>query len=74
MVTDFKSLLPVIDISPLLAKCDDFDMAEDAGVVEVVGKLDRACRDVGFFYVVTNFRNLSFFFRGFIIKMSDYGW
>jgi len=49
-------------------------MAEDAGVVEVVGKLDRACRDVGFFYVVTNFRNLSFFFRGFIIKMSDYGW
>ncbi|KAG7633827.1 Oxoglutarate/iron-dependent dioxygenase, partial [Arabidopsis suecica] len=52
MVTDFKSLLPVIDISPLLAKCDDFDMAEDAGVVEVVGKLDRACRDVGFFYVI----------------------
>ncbi|VVB03895.1 unnamed protein product [Arabis nemorensis] len=59
MATDFKSLLPVIgiqhkyhshnqNISPLLVKCDDFDMMEDAGVAEVVRKLDRACRDVGF--------------------------
>ncbi|KAL1195058.1 putative 2-oxoglutarate-dependent dioxygenase [Cardamine amara subsp. amara] len=52
MTTDFKSQLPIIDISPLLVKCDDSDMAEDAGVAEVVGKLDRACRDVGFFYVI----------------------
>ncbi|KFK33444.1 hypothetical protein AALP_AA5G014900, partial [Arabis alpina] len=52
MATDFKSLLPIIDISPLLAKCDDSHMMEDAGVAEVVGKLDRACRDVGFFYVI----------------------
>ncbi|ESQ45576.1 hypothetical protein EUTSA_v10010531mg [Eutrema salsugineum] len=52
MATDFKSLLPVIDISPLLAKCDDSDMMEDVGVAEVVGKIDRACRDVGFFYVI----------------------
>ncbi|XP_010515383.1 PREDICTED: probable 2-oxoglutarate-dependent dioxygenase At3g49630 isoform X3 [Camelina sativa] len=50
MATDFKSL-PVIDISPLLLKCDDPDMAEDAGVTEVVRQLDRACRDAGFFYV-----------------------
>ncbi|KFK33446.1 hypothetical protein AALP_AA5G015100 [Arabis alpina] len=52
MATNFISLLPIIDISPLLVKCDDFDMLEDAGVVEVVRKLDRACRDVGFFYVI----------------------
>ncbi|VVB04224.1 unnamed protein product [Arabis nemorensis] len=52
MATNFKSLLPIIDVSPLLLKCDDFDMMEDAGVAEVVGKLDRACRDVGFFYVI----------------------
>ncbi|KAJ4890287.1 putative 2-oxoglutarate-dependent dioxygenase [Raphanus sativus] len=52
MATNFKSHLPIIDISPLLVKCDDSDMMEDAGVAEVVGKLDRACRDVGFFYVV----------------------
>ncbi|XP_010503690.1 PREDICTED: probable 2-oxoglutarate-dependent dioxygenase At3g49630 isoform X2 [Camelina sativa] len=51
MATDFKSL-PVIDISPLLLKCDDPDMAEDAGVAEVVQQLDRACRDAGFFYVI----------------------
>ncbi|CAH2064621.1 unnamed protein product [Thlaspi arvense] len=35
-----------------IVKCDDPDMMEDAGVAEVVRKLDRACRDVGFFYVV----------------------
>ncbi|CAA7055973.1 unnamed protein product [Microthlaspi erraticum] len=52
MATDFKSLLPVIDISPLLVKCDDSHMMEDAAVAEVVEKLDRACRDVGFFYLI----------------------
>ncbi|KAJ4910497.1 putative 2-oxoglutarate-dependent dioxygenase [Raphanus sativus] len=51
MDTDSKSLLPIIDISPLLVKCDDPSMNEDAGVAEVVRRLDRACRDVGFFYV-----------------------
>ncbi|KAF3575059.1 hypothetical protein F2Q69_00061452 [Brassica cretica] len=51
MATDFKSL-PVIDISPLLLKCDDPDMAEDPGVIQVVKQLDRACRDAGFFYVI----------------------
>ncbi|KAG5415021.1 hypothetical protein IGI04_002588 [Brassica rapa subsp. trilocularis] len=51
MATDSNSRLPIIDISPLLVKCDDPNMKEDTGVVEVVRKLDRACRDVGFFYV-----------------------
>ncbi|KAJ0230427.1 2-oxoglutarate-dependent dioxygenase [Hirschfeldia incana] len=51
MDTYSKSLLPIIDISPLLVKCDDPSMKGDAGVAEVVRKLDRACRDVGFFYV-----------------------
>ncbi|CAA0385437.1 unnamed protein product [Arabidopsis thaliana] len=51
MATDFKSL-PVIDISRLLLKCDDPDMAEDVGVAEVVQQLDKACRDAGFFYVI----------------------
>lgn len=45
----------------MLVKCDDSDMMEDAGVAEVVGKLDRACRDVGFFYVVTNIEFIFFF-------------
>ncbi|XP_021714361.1 probable 2-oxoglutarate-dependent dioxygenase At3g50210 isoform X1 [Chenopodium quinoa] len=50
MATDFKSI-PVIDVSPLLAKSDDANMAEDAGVCEVVKQLDKACREAGFFYV-----------------------
>ena len=41
-----------VDISPLLAKCDDPKMAEDPGVCEVVKQLDRACTEAGFFYVV----------------------
>ncbi|KAG2329509.1 hypothetical protein Bca52824_000689 [Brassica carinata] len=52
MATNFKSHLPIIDIGPLLVKCDDSDMMDDTGVAEVVRKLDRACRDVGFFYVI----------------------
>ncbi|KAF3972758.1 hypothetical protein CMV_003765 [Castanea mollissima] len=50
MATDFKSI-PIIDISALLAKCDDPKMAEDPGVSEVVRQLDQACREAGFFYV-----------------------
>ncbi|KAL6966028.1 hypothetical protein U1Q18_045504 [Sarracenia purpurea var. burkii] len=50
MATIFKSI-PIIDISPLLAKCGDPNMAEDQGVAEVVRQLDRACREAGFFYV-----------------------
>ncbi|XP_062077477.1 probable 2-oxoglutarate-dependent dioxygenase At3g50210 [Humulus lupulus] len=50
MATDFKSI-PIIDVSALLAKCDDPKMGEDAGVMEVVKQLDRACTEAGFFYV-----------------------
>ncbi|XP_047149039.1 probable 2-oxoglutarate-dependent dioxygenase At3g50210 [Vigna umbellata] len=50
MATNFSSI-PVIDISPLLAKADDPKMAEDPGVLEVVRQLDKACTEAGFFYV-----------------------
>ncbi|CAA0840987.1 Probable 2-oxoglutarate-dependent dioxygenase [Striga hermonthica] len=50
MATDFKSI-PLIDISPLVEKCDDPNMGQDEMVAEVVGQLDRACREAGFFYV-----------------------
>ncbi|GAB2231728.1 hypothetical protein Droror1_Dr00010740 [Drosera rotundifolia] len=51
MATDFKSI-PVIDISPLLAKSGDPGMAEDPpGMCEVVRELGQACREAGFFYV-----------------------
>lgn len=50
MATDFSSI-PLIDISPLLAKADDPKMAEDPGVLEVVRQLDKACTEAGFFYV-----------------------
>lgn len=39
------------DISPLLAKCDDPNMAQDEGITGVVRQLDQACREAGFFYV-----------------------
>ncbi|XP_021714630.1 probable 2-oxoglutarate-dependent dioxygenase At3g50210 [Chenopodium quinoa] len=42
---------PIIDISPLVAKADDANMAQDAGVCEVVKQLDKACREHGLFYV-----------------------
>lgn len=48
------------DISPLVAKCDDPNVAQDKDVAEVVRLLDQACREAGFFYVVFN-ANLSFF-------------
>ncbi|KAL0332199.1 UNVERIFIED_CONTAM: putative 2-oxoglutarate-dependent dioxygenase [Sesamum calycinum] len=50
MATDFKSI-PLIDISPLVEKWDDPNLAKDEGVAEVVRQLDRACREAGFFYV-----------------------
>ncbi|KAL0377684.1 UNVERIFIED_CONTAM: putative 2-oxoglutarate-dependent dioxygenase [Sesamum radiatum] len=50
MATDFKSI-PLIDISPLVEKWDDPNLAQDEGVAEVVRQLDRACREAGFFYV-----------------------
>ncbi|XP_010270746.1 PREDICTED: probable 2-oxoglutarate-dependent dioxygenase At3g49630 isoform X2 [Nelumbo nucifera] len=50
MASDFKAI-PIIDVSPLLAKCNDPNMAEDLGVSEVVKQLDRACKEAGFFYV-----------------------
>ncbi|KAE8673987.1 putative 2-oxoglutarate-dependent dioxygenase [Hibiscus syriacus] len=49
MATDFKSI-PIIDIAPLLAKCDDPKMAQDPGVCEVVKQLEKACREAGFIY------------------------
>ncbi|XP_023763150.1 probable 2-oxoglutarate-dependent dioxygenase At3g50210 isoform X2 [Lactuca sativa] len=50
MSTDFQSI-PLIDISPLVAKCDDPNVAQDKDVAEVVRLLDQACREAGFFYV-----------------------
>ncbi|XLR07063.1 hypothetical protein HN51_061943 [Arachis hypogaea] len=50
MATDFSSI-PLIDVSALLAKCDDPKMGEDPGVLEVVRQLDKACTEAGFFYL-----------------------
>ncbi|KAI9088974.1 hypothetical protein K1719_029253 [Acacia pycnantha] len=50
MATDF-SCIPIIDISALIAKSDDPNIAEDPAVCEVVRQLDQACREAGFFYV-----------------------
>ncbi|CAK8562449.1 unnamed protein product [Lathyrus sativus] len=50
MALDF-SYIPIIDISPLLAKSDDPKMAQDPGVLDVVAQLDKACTQAGFFYV-----------------------
>ncbi|PIA56577.1 hypothetical protein AQUCO_00700727v1 [Aquilegia coerulea] len=50
MASDFKSI-PVIDISGLLVKCNDPNMAKDEGVCHVVKQLDKACKEAGFFYV-----------------------
>ncbi|KMZ72204.1 2-oxoglutarate (2OG) and Fe(II)-dependent oxygenase superfamilyprotein [Zostera marina] len=51
MTTDDLMTIPVIDIAPLLAKCDDPNIADDKDLLEVVAVLDQACREVGFFYV-----------------------
>ncbi|XP_021714634.1 probable 2-oxoglutarate-dependent dioxygenase At3g50210, partial [Chenopodium quinoa] len=39
------------DISSLVAKADDANMAQDAGVREAVRQLDKACREHGLFYL-----------------------
>uniref|UniRef100_A0A7N0VJW1 Non-haem dioxygenase N-terminal domain-containing protein n=1 Tax=Kalanchoe fedtschenkoi TaxID=63787 RepID=A0A7N0VJW1_KALFE len=49
MATDFK-FIPVIDVTALVAKCDDPGAAGDAGFCDVVKQLDKACREAGFFY------------------------
>ncbi|XP_028764127.1 probable 2-oxoglutarate-dependent dioxygenase At3g50210 isoform X2 [Neltuma alba] len=46
MATDFSSI-PIIDISALIAKSDDPNIAEDPAVSEVVRQLDQACREKG---------------------------
>ncbi|PIN01119.1 Iron/ascorbate family oxidoreductase [Handroanthus impetiginosus] len=50
MATNFQSI-PLIDISPLVEKWNDPNMAQDEGVAEVVQQLAQACREAGFFYV-----------------------
>uniref|UniRef100_A0A0D9XBI0 Fe2OG dioxygenase domain-containing protein n=1 Tax=Leersia perrieri TaxID=77586 RepID=A0A0D9XBI0_9ORYZ len=50
MGSDFKSI-PLIDISPLVEKIDDPNMANDKDLLQVVRMLDDACREAGFFYV-----------------------
>jgi isopenicillin N synthase-like dioxygenase len=41
------------DIGPLVEKIDDPSMANDADLMEVVRMLDDACKEAGFFYVVS---------------------
>ena len=43
----------LLDIAPLVEKIDDPDMVNDKDLQEVVRMLDEACKDVGFFYVVS---------------------
>uniref|UniRef100_A0A0E0QNH9 Fe2OG dioxygenase domain-containing protein n=1 Tax=Oryza rufipogon TaxID=4529 RepID=A0A0E0QNH9_ORYRU len=50
MASDFKAI-PLIDISPLVEKIDDPNMANDKDLLQVVRLLDDACREAGFFYV-----------------------
>ncbi|KAJ4792542.1 2-oxoglutarate (2OG) and Fe(II)-dependent oxygenase superfamily protein [Rhynchospora pubera] len=50
MGSDFKTI-PIIDISPLVAKIDDPKLAASNDVMEVVRQLDEACKEAGFFYV-----------------------
>ncbi|KAI4381640.1 hypothetical protein MLD38_007697 [Melastoma candidum] len=45
---------PSVDVSQLLAKCDDLKMGEDPAVAQVVRSLDQACWEAGFFYVYWN--------------------
>ncbi|XP_076898445.1 homoarginine-6-hydroxylase 2-ODD-C23.1-like [Bidens hawaiensis] len=70
MSTNFQSI-PLIDISPLVAKCDDPNAMDDEDVAQVVTLLDRACRDAGFFYVkghgipdslIKDFRDITHYF------------
>ncbi|OMP01944.1 Isopenicillin N synthase [Corchorus olitorius] len=38
-------------VAPLMAKGDDLKMGQDVAVGEVVKQLDKACKEIGFFYV-----------------------
>ncbi|KAK2967614.1 hypothetical protein RJ640_030485 [Escallonia rubra] len=80
MATDFKSIPLIVafhgaDISPLLANWDDPNMAEDKGVAEVVRQLDQACREAGFFYVISlTISSASFSIRQcIVIKQKGHG-
>jgi hypothetical protein len=44
---------PLPDIGPLVEKIDDPSMANDKDLLQVVRLLDDACKEAGFFYVVT---------------------
>ncbi|KAK3019053.1 hypothetical protein RJ639_004340 [Escallonia herrerae] len=80
MATAFRSIPLIVafhgaDISPLLAKWDDPNMAEDKGVAEVVRQLDQACREAGFFYVISlTISSASFSIRQcIVIKQKGHG-
>lgn len=51
----YKQLLSfsLLDIAPLVEKIDDPNMVNDKDLQEVVQMLDDACKDIGFFYVVS---------------------
>lgn len=46
-------IIPLADIGSLVEKIDDPNMANDADLLEVVRLLDNACKEAGFFYVVS---------------------
>ncbi|KAJ4816366.1 2-oxoglutarate (2OG) and Fe(II)-dependent oxygenase superfamily protein [Rhynchospora pubera] len=50
MGSDFKTI-PIIDVSPLVAKIDDPKSTTSDDLLEVVRQLDKACKEAGFFYV-----------------------
>ncbi|TVU08619.1 hypothetical protein EJB05_42028, partial [Eragrostis curvula] len=50
-ITPHRTFHHPIDISPLVEKIDDPSMANDKDLLEVVRKLDDACKEAGFFYV-----------------------
>lgn len=43
-----------LDISAFLEKIDDPRMGDDKELLEVIRQLDDACKEAGFFYVVTS--------------------
>jgi isopenicillin N synthase-like dioxygenase len=56
-----------------VAKCDDPKRVQDPDVLEVVGQLDQACREAGFFYVVLFlFSSLSVAILCFIVWLNCY--
>lgn len=59
------------DISALLEKWDDPNMDQDQGVAQVVRQLDQACREAGFFYVVTWLYQFNFTVQYFILFLRE---